>query len=203
MQLPGYLASTTLVAIATAMVTGASPNNQDVLIGPQLDENPVEGSKCNDNGDCAVNSSLYCSVKQHNTCQLRSAEGEPCEVTDACFQGECRGGICGGKVQGAPCSRESECEKSLTCRPENGNRFECNVPARHGDGGSVCRKDGDCGFPFFCVLDNGGLLKYCGINPNCVGYFKPCSVDKDCCRMRCVKEYNSVGPRKFCRYGDD
>lgn len=218
MQLPRLLASAALVVLATALATGSSTNGQDdaiaapqhqqplvgsKCISTQGDQNPVVGSPCSDNTECAVNTELYCSVKHGNTCQVRSGPGEACEVTDACYQGECRGGICGGKKKGELCNRDVDCADSLICRPESDGlvryKFACNPPAQRGNLGYVCRTDQDCGFPFFCVLENGGMNKYCGVYQKCVHYGESCSKDKDCCRARCQKLGEGDHPASLCR----
>lgn len=205
MRISQLLASAAIVALANALTTHLSTNSHCEDIAAQRDQQPLKsqgdipavGDKCTNNLDCALNSHLYCSGTKH-TCQPRSGPGEACEVNDACFQGECRGGFCGGIPLEQPCSRDVDCASSLICRPDPlyippSYRFTCNYPAPKGWLGSICRSDSDCGFPNFCVLENGGLTKYCGINPQCVGWASPCSIDKDCCGVRCMNRPDSQG----------
>lgn len=188
MQLPQLLASAALAALVTALATDSSANCHDNQVAILDSNNPVVGDPCSRNEQCAANSELYCSPEKGNTCQTRSGPGDACENTDGCFQGECRGGVCGGKREGSSCEFSTDCADPLVCRPDlvgdNDYRFACMYPARKEDFGASCRDDSNCGFPFFCVI--GDVNRFCGINPYCVGKGENCSVDKDCCRLRCI-----------------
>lgn len=183
MQLPQLLAATALAALATALVTDSSPNCHKDQVAILDRQDPVVGDPCSRNEECAANSGIYCSPQQ-GTCQERSFPGDPCENSDACFQGECRGNVCGGKPKGSPCRFLNDCADPLICRPEligdRGYEFQCLYRAPDRDFGARCRSDSDCGFPFYCVITEH-LDHYCGINQDCVEKGSRCSTNKDCC----------------------
>lgn len=191
MQLPQLLASAALAALATSLITDSSTNCHDNQVVILDRENPVVGDPCGRNEECAVNSHIYCSP-QKGTCQERSGPGRACENNDACFQGECRGDVCGGKLEGSPCQFVAECADPLVCRPQLkgylGYEFQCLHPANERDFGARCRSDNDCGSPYYCVITEH-LDHYCGKNQDCVGVHSRCSTNKDCCPdLKCNHE---------------
>lgn len=202
MHLPQLLVSATLAALATVLATDSSENCHDSQIAILDRDNPVVGDKCSRNQECAANFELYCSPKK-GTCQERSGPSAACENDDACFQGKCRAGVCGGLPENSPCQFYADCDDPLVCRPQlvrgRGYELQCLHPARHRDFGSRCRDDGDCGFPYYCVIPD--LDHFCGVNPNCVERGSRCSTDKDCCPSnKCVWEARSSYGYYACSY---